>query len=66
MVEPKPLLDPAATESEQALISYYIALEMWGEHDWVAVAWLCRWTEAMGARVSVAPPNVVSAEVVGR
>lgn len=50
-VEPKPLLDPAAVESEAAGIAHDIALEAWGERGWATVARLCRWAEANGARM---------------
>lgn len=55
-VEAKPLADPAGFESEQAFIDHVIALEMWGERGWAAVARLCRWTEAMGAKGLSCPP----------
>lgn len=57
MVEPKPLLDPAAVESEAALDAHDIALETWGERGWAAVARICRWAEANGARLPVGCPR---------
>lgn len=46
--EPKPLLDPAAIDSEAALDQHEIGLEAWGERGWSAVARLCRWAVDLG------------------
>lgn len=42
-VEAKPLLDPAALGSDQALNDHDAAVEAWGERGWLAVGRLCRW-----------------------
>src|SRR5215217_8032854 len=48
-VEPKPQLNPEDLDSDAALDGHDIALEVWGERGWAAVARLCRWAEANGA-----------------
>lgn len=55
-VEPKPQLDPAALGSDEALTRYDIAIELWGERGWAAVARLCRWHARLGADVECPPP----------
>ncbi len=55
-VEAKPLADPAGFESEQAFVDHVIALEMWGERGWDAVARLCRWHADMGMSGLRCPP----------
>lgn len=55
-VEQKPLLDPAAVESEAALDRYEIDLELWGERGWAAVARLCRFHKATGMPGLICPP----------
>lgn len=49
-VEPKPRLAPDDVDSEAALDRHDIALEKWGERGWAAVARLCRWALANGAK----------------
>lgn len=51
-VEAKPLLDPASLTSEAALDQHDIDIETWGERGWKAVARICRWAMANGAKVS--------------
>lgn len=48
-VQPKPVLAPDAIESEAALDAHDIALEVWGEAGWAAVARICRWSVRNGA-----------------
>lgn len=50
-VEPKPQLDPAAVESEAALLAHDVAIEGWGERGWLQIARICRWAKANGAPV---------------
>lgn len=54
-VEEKPLLDPAAVDSEAALDRYDIELELWGERGWDAVARLCRFHKANGMPGLICP-----------
>jgi hypothetical protein len=56
VVEAKPRLDPAAVDSEAALIAHDIALETWGERGWQAVARICRWAKANGMAVECNSP----------
>lgn len=58
-VEPKPLLDPAAVESEAALDRYDIELELWGERGWSQVARLCRFFDEMKMPGLNCPPPQV-------
>lgn len=50
-VEAKPRLDPSDVGSEAALDRHDIELELWGERGWAAVARICRWSVANGARL---------------
>lgn len=45
-VEPKPLLDPAALGSDEALDAHDNAVEAWGERGWRTVARICRQVES--------------------
>lgn len=56
-VEPKPVLAPEAIESEAALDAHDIALEIWGERGWLAVARLCRFHKGLGMDVDCPPPT---------
>lgn len=56
VVEAKPVLDPAALDSEAALDAHDIALETWGERGWAAVARLCHWAVAAGAKMPITCP----------
>lgn len=55
-VEPKPLLAPGALASDNALAEHDAAVEAWGERGWAAVARICRWAQANGARLGFACP----------
>lgn len=49
-VEPKPVPPPEIVTSAQAAAEYDIAVEVWGERGWQAVARICRWAVANGAQ----------------
>lgn len=55
-VEPKPLLDPAALESEAALDRYEIELELHGDRGWQQVGRLCRYFEERSMPGLSCPP----------
>lgn len=55
-VEPKPVMPPEAVESDQASIAHDIAIEVWGDRGWQAVARLCRWHVEMGMKGVECPP----------
>ena len=48
-VEPKPVPPPEIVTSAQAAAEYDIAVEVWGERGWRAVARICRWAREKGA-----------------
>lgn len=50
-VEAKPQLAADALASDNALAEHDAAVEAWGERGWAAVARICRWTEASGAKL---------------
>lgn len=50
-VEAKPQLAADALASDNALAEHDAAVEAWGERGWAAVARICRWTEAGGAKL---------------
>jgi predicted small lipoprotein YifL len=50
-VEPAPVLDPAALNSDKALNAYQAERDAWGEAGWLQVARVCRWARDMGAKV---------------
>lgn len=49
-VQPKPVLDPSALDSDKALNDYDAAIEAWGEAGWLTVGRVCTWAKAMGMR----------------
>jgi hypothetical protein len=54
-VEAKPVLDPAAVNSDKALNDYDVAVEAWGTRGWQAVGRLCNWAKANGMKVDCPP-----------
>ena len=50
-VEAKPQLAAEALASDNALAEHDAAVEAWGERGWAAVARICRWSEAGGAKL---------------
>ena len=50
-VEAKPQLEAEALASDNALAEHDAAVEAWGERGWAAVARICRWSEAGGAKL---------------
>lgn len=62
-VESKPTLSVEAIASDNALAEHDAAVEAWGERGWAAVARICRWAEASGARLGFRCPSPTTDEV---